>query len=429
MASGRSAVPTRSVGTSSSNRPLRPARFLAVVAAAVAVFGTLARAGDAPVPSDPVFKAILIDSQAISGRIAALGPGSITLAIPEGAPKVLEFNRLFKLTRDATDVLPAVSDRSLAVLPEGDVLARVNIGAITDTNLEIRSDSLGKLSVPLDCVLGLIVSPPPQTGRFEQLWDRLLIEPRNSEVAWLTNGDRLGGGLLALDEQKLQLQVDGKPVDVDRAGLVAVGLDPANLKYPRPDHDFLEFSLKDGSRLGVTDARLESGNVLATTRFGQAIKFPLVDLVRIAARTSKVVYLSERKPAGSKYVSYVGPTRGYRADRTVDGHLFQLGGQTFDRGIGTQSRTLIGYRIEPGDKRFQATIGVDERAGPLGSVAFVVLVDGKEKFRTSPLSDRDQPRVIDVEILGGKSLILSTEFGDRGDIRDLADWVEARIVR
>ena len=27
------------------------------------------------------------------------------------------------------------------------------------------------------------------------------------------------------------------------------------------------------------------------------------------------------------------------------------------------------------------------------------------------------------------SLILATEFGDRGDVRDLADWVEARIIR
>ena len=26
-------------------------------------------------------------------------------------------------------------------------------------------------------------------------------------------------------------------------------------------------------------------------------------------------------------------------------------------------------------------------------------------------------------------LILATEFGDRGDVRDLADWVEARMIR
>ena len=70
---------------------------------------------------------------------------------------------------------------------------------------------------------------------------------------------------------------------------------------------------------------------------------------------------------------------------------FELSGQTFDRGIGAQSRTLLAYRIEPGDRRFQALVGVDERAGPSGSVVFRVLVDNKERFKSQPLSNRDAP--------------------------------------
>ena len=125
----------------------------------------------------------------------------------------------------------------------------------------------------------------------------------------------------------------------------------------------------------------------------------------------------------------MGPTREYRVDRTVDGHPFQLAGQTYDRGIGTQSTTFLVYPLEPGDRRFQALVGVDERAGPLGSVVFRVLVDGKERFKTPPMTDHDPPRTIDVDVAGGKFLILATEFGDRGDVRDLADWVEARLIR
>src|SRR5439155_2842842 len=150
----------------------------------------------------------------------------------------------------------------------------------------------------------------------------------------------------------------------------------------------------------------------------------VADLVRLDARSSRVVYLSERQPAGAQYVSYIGPTRPFRTDRTVDGRPFQLAGQTYDRGIGTQSRTLLAYRIEPGDRRFQALVGVDERAGPLGSVVFRVLVDGQERYKTAPLTDRDLPKAIDLDLAGGKALILATEFGDRGDVRDLADWVE-----
>ena len=108
---------------------------------------------------------------------------------------------------------------------------------------------------------------------------------------------------------------------------------------------------------------------------------------------------------------------------------FSLAGQFFDRGIGTQSRTLIAYEVEAGDRRFQALVGVDERAGPLGSVVFRVLVDGKETFKTTPLADHDAPQAIDVDLTGARFLILDTAFGDRGDVCDLADWVEARVIR
>jgi hypothetical protein len=159
------------------------------------------------------------------------------------------------------------------------------------------------------------------------------------------------------------------------------------------------------------------------------VRFALGDLARVHARTAAVLYLSERKPVDARYVSFLGPSRPFRTDRTVDGHPFQLAGQTFDRGIGTQSRTLLAYRIEPGDRRFQALVGVDERAGPLGSVVFRVLVDGKPRYQSPPLTDRDAPKAIDLDLSGGKFLILATEFGDRGDVRDLADWIEARIIR
>jgi hypothetical protein len=90
---------------------------------------------------------------------------------------------------------------------------------------------------------------------------------------------------------------------------------------------------------------------------------------------------------------------------------------------------LLAYKIEPGDRRFQALVGVDERAGPLGSIVFRALVDGVERFKSPPLADRDPPRSVDFELAGGKLLILITEFGDRGSVRDLADWVEARMIR
>jgi hypothetical protein len=142
-----------------------------------------------------------------------------------------------------------------------------------------------------------------------------------------------------------------------------------------------------------------------------------------------VSYLSDREATASRYVGYVGPTRPYRRDATVDGHPLRLAGQTYDRGLGCQSRTLLAYRLAPDDRRFQALVGLDDGAGPLGSVVFRVLVDGHERYASPLMSVRDVPQFIDIDVAGAKSLILATEFGDRGEVRDHADWVEARLIR
>ena len=74
-------------------------------------------------------------------------------------------------------------------------------------------------------------------------------------------------------------------------------------------------------------------------------------------------------------------------------------------------------------------MGVDDRAGPLGSVVFRVMVDDQTRYTSPAMTARDAPRSIDVDLAGARLLILITEFGERGDVRDLADWIEPRIVR
>jgi NPCBM/NEW2 domain len=384
-------------------------------------------AGEA-MSSDPTYKALLTDGQTVSGRLDSLGPRVVKLVSTDGAAHELPLGRLVKLTREQSVAAPGL-DEAHVILPDGDRIMKVSIESSTETGLEVQSDVLGKLLVPLDSILGLIFAGSAQARDLDSLWEQVRSEPRTAEVAWLGNGDRIVGGFLVLDERNIKIQVAGKPVEVARAGVIALGFDPKLVSYPEPKSEFLELSLKDGSRLGVTGARIDDGTILGTTRFGVAIKISSNELLRVHVRTSSLVYLSERKPMRDQYQSYVGPTREYRVDRTVDGHYFRLGGQTYDRGLGTQSTTFLVYRVLPGDRRFQALVGVDERAGPLGSVVFRVLVDGKERFKTPPLTDHDALRPLDVDLTGAKYFILATEFGERGDVRDLADWVEARVIR
>jgi hypothetical protein len=389
---------------------------------------------DPPVASDPVFSALTVDGGSISGRIRQFGSqGELTLVTVEGPERIIPLQSLVKLTREGVNA-NLTPEPAVVIFPEGDRLYRTAIVAANETHLDVQSYSLDKLSIPLESLLGLGLphglALPADAEALEALTQKVRNETRTSEVVWLANGDRLSGGFLGLTDKMVRFQLGKSVLELDRLGVVALGFDPALVVYPKPKTGFLELTLSDGSRLGVTGPRIEQGHVLATTRFGASIRVPIAELLRIHARTQSVVYLSERPVGAERYVPYVGPPRPFRLDGTVEGHVMRLSGQEYDRGIGTQSRTLLAYRLEPGDRRFQAMVGVDDRAGPLGSVIFRILVDNnKEVFASPPLSARDTPRAIDVDLAGAKTLILITEFGDRGGVRDLADWVEARIIR
>ena len=287
----------------------------------------------------------------------------------------------------------------------------------------------GKLSVPLESILGVIFAQVNDPEAFDAQVVRLRTQPRNSEVLWLANGDRLTGSLLGLSEKEIDFQSGKSALKLDRASVVSLGFNPSIVVYPKPKGINFELTLADGSRLGVNAPKLVQGHLVATSRFGATLRIKLGELTRVDPRTDAVVFASERPEAGVSYEAYIGAPRTFKRDSTVEGRAFRLSGQDYYHGIGTESRTMLAYRLEPGDKRFQAQVGLDDRAGPFGSVVFRILIDRVEKFRSPSMSVRDVPKLVDLDVTGAKSLILITEFGDRGGVRDLADWVEARFIR
>jgi hypothetical protein len=413
---------------------IRPRRLRASLALALAwsIPGLSTVAADQPapratVPSDPVFSAVLIDGTIESGRIRQVGPDAGVVLENDDKTQTIPWRRLFKLTREGPPS-PFPPEGSMALFPGGDRLRAV-IGTTGQTTLEARSYIIGDVAIPLDSLLGLVLAPPSDPEAFEVLLQRIREQKRSSEVLWLVNGDRQTGGFLGLGQRSVAFQPEGDAIDIDRSQVVALGFDPTLVAYPPPKGEHHELTLADGSRLGVTGLKIERGQVEAVTRFNLPIRLAIADLAQVHVRNETVVYLSERKPDGADYVPYVGPARPYRSDTSVDGHPLRLSGRPYDRGLGTQSRTLLAYKLGPADRRFQALVGLDDRAGPLGSVVFRVNIDGKDRYVSDPLSLRDTPRTIDVDVSGGKILILFTEFGERGEVRDFADWVEARLIR
>jgi hypothetical protein len=422
-------------GVTRGQARFRAARALLALAVAFSS-SSRTRGDDEPVLSDPVFQATMIDGATVSGRLSKLDLATNVLTLrptePGAEARDLKLDGVFRLARRGVEPPPMPPEGSLVLFPDGDRL-RGLIGTATDTEVKVLPQALAdaETPVPLGSILGLILGPPADDAEASwSLYRRARDNPRDAEVLWLANGDRLEGSLLELGPETVKFQPDTGPVAVPRGSVLALGFAPALVKYPRPNGTYVELTLTDGSRLGVSSLRLESGRLIARSRFGVEITPELKAVARMDVRSTGLTDLASKTPAAAQYVGYLGRhPETFGRDSTWDGHPLRLSGQPHDRGLGTLPRTLLAYRLDGTHRRFQASVGMDDRAGPLASVVFRVLVDGKEAYASPPLDRRSGVVPVDVDIAGAKLLILVTEFGDRGDVQDVADWAEARLVR
>ena len=381
------------------------------------------------VPSDPLFQALLTDGSAVAGRLLQVDAGrGVTLAGEGGEERTVAVDRLVKLTRVGSPI-PVAAEGEVVLFPRGDRLARCVIRAAGDATLDVQPVTIGKLAIPLDAMLGLILVSGRDADAVDALEARVRAEPRAAEQLWLANGDKLDGLFAGLTEKQVAFQPPTGRIALPRSGVIALGFNPAQVVEQPGVGPAYEWLLLDGTRLSLASSRVDRGMVVGQARFGVEVRFPVGEVARVRVLGASVDYLSDRDADKAGYESYLGPTRPYRRGASVAGPPLRLAGQVFDRGLGTQSRTLLAYRLDPRAKRFQATIGLDDAAGPLGHVVFKVLVDGKPRYESPGMGAGDAPRAVDVAIEGGKVLILITEFGERGDVQDSGDWAEARIVR
>ena len=92
-------------------------------------------------------------------------------------PHQLPLNRVIKLNSRPLRYRSRSLDFCDVILPDGDRIMRISIESSTETSLEIHSDVLGKLLVPLDGALGLIFAGQSQATELDHLWEQVLAFP------------------------------------------------------------------------------------------------------------------------------------------------------------------------------------------------------------------------------------------------------------
>ena len=122
-------------------------------------------------------------------------------------------------------------------------------------------------------------------------------------------------------------------------------------------------------------------------------------------------------------------------NKSVRGGTLSIAGDTFDSGLGVHAPGKIVVRLNEGVRRFKATIGVDDGAdnkpnhGIVGYNVVLVKQDGTRQVKASGVMKRsDKGQAIDVDLTGGKFLILETTLGNNNDWADHFDWANAHFL-
>ena len=116
-----------------------------------------------------------------------------------------------------------------------------------------------------------------------------------------------------------------------------------------------------------------------------------------------------------------------RQNKSVDGNPLSIGGTTFERGLGTHALSRLYITLNGKGRKFTAIVGVDDEVEMRGSIAFRILGDGKEIYKSSELRGGQTGQKVDVDISGINILILMVNGGTDGINYDHADWANAKI--
>ena len=95
------------------------------------------------------------------------------------------------------------------------------------------------------------------------------------------------------------------------------------------------------------------------------------------------------------------------------------------------SASRITYQIDQKFRWFQAELAIDQAAGNRGSVIFRVFLqrDGEwtSKYTSPVMRGTTRPLAIKLKVTQADAIALLVEFADRGDERDYANWLNARL--
>lgn len=122
--------------------------------------------------------------------------------------------------------------------------------------------------------------------------------------------------------------------------------------------------------------------------------------------------------------------RSLHYDTSASYQPLTVGGDVFEKGLGTHAPSRIVYRVDGRFARLVTGFGVDEGGqNPRNEVRFLIVGDGRTLFDSGPMRSPDGLRKTEVSLEGVRQLELIVDPGSDDMHFDHANWIEPVVYR
>jgi hypothetical protein len=325
--------------------------------------------------------------------------------------------------------------------PADEHLLFANGDRLSGKPLELRSERLrfqaaigkgAELTVPLTAVSVIWLALPDGASDRDTVLRPWQNTRRTRDLVLLRNRDQIEGTMSDIDDQAVRLRgPDRKEIRLERGKVAVILLSNDLSRSLRPRGVYARLVLSNGGRISLASAKTEGTRLVGKTLFGGQLTIPLDQIVALDLYQGRATYLSDLKPKRFDFNPYLGVNWPYQQDRSVVGNPLKVATGVFDKGLGLHSETKITYDLAGAYQWFEATVGLDEATGKLGSAGIQVLVDGKAQNvgGDEDLTFTKPPRSLRLKVAGARELTLVVNYGRHGDVQDHVDWVDARLLK
>ncbi len=405
-------------------RTIRGYAFVVAVAALAVSIASL----EAEEPDVPVFVAARANGLEVKGRLRALEI-DWSARVGENEETRIDGAQLVSLRRFHLPLPPPPSEDHF-LLANGDCIPfqQLRLAEEKFSFRHPRLDGGKETSLPMAAVALLWHDAPAKTLDAEMLYRRLRTGKRTRDVVCLLNGDTVAGTLIGMDKGNIEIEVEKRRVALKRTQLAYLAFNTELTESPQPKGAFARLTLTDGSRMTLTSATSDAATLTATTVFGARLSAPLTDTAALDLFGGRCSYLSDLKEGKYEFQPYLDADWPFAVNGNVAEHPLRLGGSTYDKGISMHSRSRLSYALNGAYRRFEAVAGLDDFDGRHGNVRLRVLADGKPLIDRA-LTGRDGAMPIRLSVEGTRTLTLEVDFGENGDVCDVVDWCDARLLK